>query len=144
MEIIKYSLPNIDCVARGLITHYIHVDTIILFNGDMGIGKTTLISAIVKNLGYKKNISSPTYSYYNEYNINEQLTIRHFDLYKIKNLKEFEELGFHELIIPHPELIIIIEWPEIIQHLLNSINKKTIITYSYCDENKREISIIRH
>ena len=60
---ISYSLPEIDIVAKK-VCHYIK-HPIVAFNGPMGSGKTTLIKSICKNLNFRENISSPTFSLVN-------------------------------------------------------------------------------
>ena len=61
---------------------------IILFNGELGSGKTTLIQLICKKLKIKENVLSPTYNLINEYKINDNLKVYHFDLYRIKSIQE--------------------------------------------------------
>lgn len=56
----EYKLNNIDNIAKELINSF--KNKIVLFNGDMGSGKTTIISSIVNLLGTKVKVSSPTFS----------------------------------------------------------------------------------
>lgn len=91
---------------------------IILFSGAMGAGKTTLIKAICKQLGVIENTSSPTFALVHEYAGNE--TIYHFDLFRIKNLKELSDLGFAEYL--ESGKYVFIEWPEMGSTLLSDYN----------------------
>lgn len=83
---------------------------IILLNGDLGAGKTTLTQAIGKGLQVPANcyITSPTYSLLHEYP--GRIPLYHMDLYRLSGEEEIEELGFEEYI--YGQGLTIIEWPE--------------------------------
>ena len=64
---INYSIEEIDKIAKIVLS--LNPSTkIFIFNGEMGSGKTTIIKAIIKELGYEGTVSSPTFSLINEYN----------------------------------------------------------------------------
>ena len=63
--VLNYSLSELNDVAQEVIKN--SKNKVLLFYGDMGVGKTTLIKEIVKQLGVNDNVSSPTYSLVNEY-----------------------------------------------------------------------------
>ena len=90
---VKYSLGDIDKVARKLLEE--SKTKIILFKGEMGSGKTTLISAMVKILGGDSKASSPTFSIVNEYKVKSDI-VYHFDLYRIKNHTEALDIGIED------------------------------------------------
>ena len=90
----KFTLDEIEDVAKSLINEINGVN-IILLKGELGTGKTTLIKSILKNLGIEENITSPTFSIVNQYSTSN-LLINHFDLYRIKSLKELDIIGFEE------------------------------------------------
>ena len=71
---------------------------IILFNGDLGSGKTTLIQLICKKLKIKEKVLSPTFNLINEYQINNDFKVYHFDLYRIKSIQELIEIDFIDYI----------------------------------------------
>lgn len=110
---INYTLSNLDQVAEQLI-ETISSKTILIY-GDMGAGKTTLIKAIVKALGSHDEVSSPTFSIVNEYEIDND-KIYHFDLYRVKDLEEAYNFGIEDYI--YSENWAIIEWPKIIETIL--------------------------
>lgn len=87
----------------------------ILFYGEMGSGKTTFISAVCKFLGSTDEISSPTFSIVNEYRL-EREKIFHFDLYRIKNIQELQNIGFEEYLSENAYLFI--EWPQVAEELI--------------------------
>ncbi len=79
----NYSLLNINQVAKDIIKYSEH--KVLLFHGEMGAGKTTLIKEICKELGSDDSISSPTFSIVNEYITLNNDTIYHFDFYRINS-----------------------------------------------------------
>ncbi len=98
---------------------------ILLFYGDMGVGKTTLIKEILKQLGVKETISSPTFALVNEYEIKDD-KIYHFDFYRINNEKEVLDIGIEEYF--YSDHWNMIEWPEKIKSLLPKKSTKLILT----------------
>ena len=111
-------------------------NSVVAFFGDLGTGKTTMIKGIVEHLGISPNeVSSPTFVYLNIYQA--QLPIYHFDLYRIKNEKEFLAMGLDEFL--EAGGICFIEWAEQISSLLpKHVTKIQIIGKT---ENTREIII---
>ena len=87
----------------------------LLFYGEMGTGKTTLISAIVKALGGTDHTSSPTFSIVNEYKVKED-SVYHFDFYRLKNQHEALDIGVEDYF--YSAAWNFIEWPEKIIDLL--------------------------
>ena len=87
----------------------------ILFDGDLGSGKTTLIKNISMKIGSKDIISSPTFPIINIYQSNNE-KIYHADLYRIDNISDLNEIGFFDII--NEKTWIFVEWPQkIIQYL---------------------------
>ena len=82
-----------------------------LLYGNLGIGKTTLVREILKNLGWEKPVKSPTFSIVEEYLLPNK-DIYHADLYRLKSLNDFEMLGL-DINYSNPG-ILFVEWPEII------------------------------
>ena len=87
---------------------------ILLFRGDLGAGKTTLIKALGKHLGITHTMSSPSFGFVNEYQINNTL-MYHVDLYRIKDLNEIYEFGLPEIL--DSGAICMIEWPEMTEEI---------------------------
>ncbi len=110
---------------------------IILFNGDLGSGKTTLIQLICKKLKIKEKVLSPTFNLINEYQINNDFKVYHFDLYRIKSIQELIEIDFIDYI--YSGNYCFIEWPEICEDLID-INFKEIFI-DIISEDKRLIKI---
>jgi len=74
---LTYSLADLNSVAKKIITNT--TSKIILFDAEMGMGKTTLIKSLVKHLGCDDEVSSPTFSLVNEYQ-SKTNTIYHFQI----------------------------------------------------------------
>lgn len=106
---INFSLEEIQQISKEVIANIQH--KIVIFNAPMGSGKTTLIKAIVKELGVLDMINSPTFSIVNEYK--SELTgdkIYHFDLYRLANEEEAYDMGIDEYLYSGEWCFI--EWPD--------------------------------
>ena len=110
---ISYRLDEIDSVAKKLIKH-VNSKTLLLY-GNMGAGKTTLVKSIVKALGSHDEVSSPTFSIVNEYELKDS-KIYHFDLYRINDIEEAYNFGIEDYL--DSDNWILIEWPDIIKNIL--------------------------
>ena len=134
-------LREIEKLATNLCKD-ISVGDICLFQGELGAGKTTFVRLLINNLYLLNNlpkpasINSPTFPILNTYDLNS-LQIYHYDLYRIQNLKELEELDFFENLNNN---ITFIEWPEMLISL--PLNKKHyLINLEMISETKRKVNI---
>ena len=89
---------------------------VILLIGNLGLGKTTLIKGIAKELKVSRKLTSPTYSIVNKYI--GKFNIYHFDLYRFNTPNEFFESGFEELIFEE-NTVSFIEWGDRIENIMN-------------------------
>ena len=96
------------------------------FEAPMGSGKTTFIKSICHQLNVTNTMSSPTYSIVNEYHTQSNVTLFHFDLYRLKSQEELFELGFDEYL--NSGNYVFIEWPELAADYLNSFVRIIINT----------------
>tara|TARA_R110002073_G_scaffold128999_2_gene275029 strand:- start:10833 stop:11249 length:417 start_codon:yes stop_codon:yes gene_type:complete len=110
----NYSLSELNLVAKEVISH--SESKILLFYGEMGVGKTTLIKEICKELGVKDGISSPTFSLVNEYQSHASEVVYHFDFYRIEKEEEAFDIGIEDYF--YSDAWCLIEWPINIQNLL--------------------------
>ncbi|MFD2550921.1 tRNA (adenosine(37)-N6)-threonylcarbamoyltransferase complex ATPase subunit type 1 TsaE [Bizionia sediminis] len=111
--IVNYNIEAINTVAQQVLDAA--TNKVLLFHGDMGTGKTTLIKAILQQLGSTDVVSSPTFSLVNTYDTGSG-PVYHFDLYRLETVEEAYDFGIEEyLSSPH---WIFIEWPELISDLL--------------------------
>ena len=107
---------------------------ILLLYGDLGAGKTVFSKALIEELTGESDVVSPTFSLCNRYE-NGDITVCHFDLYRIKSIDELVEIGVEETM--YSDAICIFEWPERAESIFPDYAKK--IEIKKIDENKREI-----
>ena len=108
------SLSELSEVAREIIDS-LEGRTVVLFRGEMGAGKTTLISRIVEELGAEDNVTSPTFAIVNQYEGTE-CRIYHFDFYRINRLSEAMDIGLEDYL--YSGCLCIMEWAENVEELL--------------------------
>lgn len=97
------------------ISNYLSEGFLIFLKGELGTGKTTLTRGLIRGLGHKESVKSPTYSLLEQYKF-EKLNINHFDLYRFNSSNEWLTSGFQEYI--NNVDVNIIEWPEIAGEIL--------------------------
>lgn len=110
--------------------------SIVCLYGDLGAGKTTFMKGLAFGAAHypTDKISSPTFVYLNIYEGSK--TLYHFDLYRLKNSKEFISAGFEDFL--YAGGICCIEWPERIEDILPPHYS---IYLKHLDQNSREITI---
>ena len=132
---INYSIEEIGRTAK-IILSLNPSSKIFIFNGEMGSGKTTLIKAIIKELGYEGTVSSPTFSIINEYLNGDK--IYHFDFYRIKNKNELLDIGIDEYISSNNRCFV--EWPNLITDMLPDKHIELNIDIVSSDNRKLKIN----
>ena len=106
---------------------------VIVLTGDLGAGKTKFVEGVLEYFGLQEEISSPTFTIVNEYH-NEKIDIYHFDLYRLKDVYEFENIGGEEYF---NRGLCIFEWGELIEDILpNDYIKITFDKGNTDDERK--------
>lgn len=132
---ITYRLSELDGVSRQILNFCKH--SIVLINGEMGAGKTTLVKSLVKTLGSTDNVSSPTFSLVNEYRIGAD-KIFHFDFYRVNHIEEALDMGFEEYLDQNARVFI--EWPDIVLPLIPKSH--TVINIKNITDENRKCTII--
>lgn len=90
--------------------------TVVVFRGEMGAGKTTLIREIAARLGVSDTVTSPTFAIVNQYKGAGDRNIYHFDFYRINDIREAYDFGYEEYFFSGD--LCLVEWPEKIEQLL--------------------------
>ena len=83
--------------------------------GDLGVGKTVFTQGVAAGLGITEPVNSPTFTIIQEYE-DGRLTFYHFDVYRIADLEEMEEIGYDDYFFGQG--ICLIEWAELIEEIL--------------------------
>lgn len=132
---IEFSLSEINRVARQILEQ--NLEKVILFEAEMGTGKTTLIKELCKALHVEDNISSPTFSLVNEYHTTKGETIYHFDFYRLKSEEEALDFGGEDYL--YSGNYCFLEWSEKIPNLIP--DKHTLIEIRVLENGNRELEI---
>jgi len=132
---LTYHIEELEAVAKTVLAR-LHSRTI-LFEGAMGVGKTTLIKSFVKALGSDDDVTSPTFSLVNEYKAPE-FRMYHFDMYRITDEIEALNFGFEDYLNSDSDWVFI-EWPGNVSSLLPE-NRNTI-TITEKDKTSRTLKL---
>jgi tRNA threonylcarbamoyladenosine biosynthesis protein TsaE len=132
-----YSLEELPEIAKAIIQT--SKSPIYLFYGGMGVGKTTLIKEICKQMGVKDTVSSPTFGIVNEYE-SESGPVYHFDFYRITDQEEALDIGIEDYFYSGQPVFI--EWPEKISRFLPETYVK--ISLEKKEDTKRHLSFVHH
>ncbi|MBN1494715.1 tRNA (adenosine(37)-N6)-threonylcarbamoyltransferase complex ATPase subunit type 1 TsaE [Candidatus Peregrinibacteria bacterium] len=140
-EIISFSLKDTKKAAyqfAEIIKKNMRGGSIVRLKGELGAGKTVFARFLAEALGIDGNtVKSPTYTYLREYK-GKGFNVYHFDFYR---LEDADEPVLNEIIeiIEKGDNVVLIEWPEKIEHILPK--KSTEIKLDVCGRNKRKITI---
>ncbi len=131
---ITYNLAQIDEAVQFILNHT--KSKVLLFYGEMGAGKTTLIKSLTAALKSIDKVSSPTFSLVNEYHTPQE-NIYHFDFYRLKDENEALDIGIEEYLSSNNWIFI--EWPQNISSFLENEFQKVEI--SAIDEKTRLLNL---
>lgn len=134
----NYSLQQLPEIAKEVLQFSKH--KVLLFYGEMGVGKTTLIKEVVKQLGVLDTVSSPTFSLVNEYHSQKGEKVYHFDFYRIDNEEEAMDMGIEEYFYSNSWCLV--EWPNKVENLLPL--ESVIITITINSSQQRTIELINN
>ena len=133
-----YQLDQITEIAKAILAEAHHKT--VLFYGEMGVGKTTLIKEVIAQLGVSDTVSSPTFSLVNEYKTTNNESVFHFDFYRINTEEEAMDIGFEEYI--YNDSWCFIEWPEKVENLVPLKSVKIFISTDA--SNRRILELQNH
>ena len=109
---------------------------IVVLTGELGAGKTKFVEGFLENFNLQDEISSPTFNIVNEY-VNDNISIYHFDVYRLLDSDEFYSIGGEEYF---ERGICLIEWGEIIEDILPKSYIHITIKKDDTNESKRIIT----
>ena len=110
---------------------------VIVLSGELGAGKTKFVEGILEHFNLQDEISSPTFTIVNEYQ-NDEINIYHFDLYRLSDIYEFENIGGEEYF---NKGICIFEWGELIEDILPNDYIKIKFERIGNEDNDRKLNI---
>jgi len=110
------------------ISKKIEQGTILLLNGELGSGKTQFVRFLADHLRVQDMVGSPTFLILNIYESGRNLTIYHFDFYRVTDIDELEQIGFFEVLNQKKNLIIV-EWANRYKDLFLKEKDRTIDIY---------------
>jgi tRNA threonylcarbamoyladenosine biosynthesis protein TsaE len=128
-----FSLDEINIAATEMLAQ--NPEKVILFNGEMGAGKTTFIKALCAALGVHDATASPTFSLVNEYVSDTGEILYHFDVYRLKNEMEALDMGIEEYL--YSGNYCFIEWAEKIPNLVPE--RHSVVTLSVLPDGNRKL-----
>ena len=96
-------------LGRALMEFNFSQPVLITLQGELGAGKTTLVSGLLQGLGHVGQVPSPTYTLIEPYDLQGR-SIFHLDLYRLVDPYQFEDIGWRDLL--QPEALLLVEWPE--------------------------------
>jgi tRNA threonylcarbamoyladenosine biosynthesis protein TsaE len=132
---IVFTVNQIQEVAAQIIAE--NPKKIILFNGEMGVGKTTLIKQLCKTLGVEGATSSPTFSLVNEYYTSNNQIVYHFDFYRLNKETEALDMGVDDYLYSGNWCFI--EWSEKIASLIPE--EHSVVTIELLADGKRSLEL---
>ncbi len=106
---------------------------VIVLSGELGAGKTKFVEGILTHFGMQEEISSPTFTIINEYH-NNKIDIYHFDLYRLGDIYEFENIGGEEYF---NKGLCIFEWGELIEDILPNDYIKVSFDKGQTDDERK-------
>ena len=146
MQILSQSVRQTLYIGKRLSRHLRKGDILCLCGG-LGSGKTVLVKGIAQGLGVAKNrITSPSFVLLRQYH-RARLPLYHFDLYRLKALKDIAYLGYHEYL--YGEGVSVIEWAERLGRLLPAEylgvelsvkgNRRRLLKFKACGRHYQEL-----
>jgi tRNA threonylcarbamoyladenosine biosynthesis protein TsaE len=114
----------------------LHPGDVILLDGALGAGKTAFTAAICQGLGLaRESVASPTYTILRQY-LSGNLTVNHWDFYRVSSLDELEATDFFEL-TAEPKSVTIVEWASLFPDAWNEITPRCNITITIGETDER-------
>ena len=124
-------------LAEAILAAGSEAPLLITLSGDLGAGKTTLVTGLLTALGHAGPVRSPTYTLIEPYRL-AGLDLHHCDLYRLRHPDELEDLGLRDL--RFPASVLLVEWPE---KAVGRLGQADIaITLLYADDDTRQARFV--
>ena len=137
MQKIIYSAEAMEAFGAEIGTQFTGGE-IIFLKGELGAGKTTLVRGVLRGLGHSDKVKSPTYTIVEMYEL-AQFTVYHFDLYRLNDPMELEDMGIRDYC--NAKAVCLFEWPERGQGIMNEHD--LFIEIDHLDEG-RQVNLSSH
>ncbi len=124
-------------IAEKLTSYFKGGEYVFLY-GEMGVGKTTFVKYFINKFQTDEKlklteVTSPTFNLLNEYETNNFM-IKHYDLFRIKNISEVKDLDIFE---KNKKIITLVEWPQLIKNNIKAKSIDLLFTYENELKNRR-------
>lgn len=136
MQELIFTIEQLPDIVKQVI-HVAQDVQVITLQGTLGAGKTTFAIQLLQAYGVQGEMQSPTYTYLQIYQNHEGKKFYHFDLYRLQDKESFLFAGFDEFLY-QPDALVIIEWPEIIENVVDK--NVCAIQLDYVDAVTRKIT----
>ena len=139
-ETIDISLEVSTAILAKKLSRILKKGDVVFLYGEIGVGKTTFVRHLINNFQKKNNlkiteVTSPTFNLVNEYDVGNFI-IQHYDLFRLKNSQEINNIGLLE---NYEKILTLVEWPEKIDKI---IKNKISLFFEYGEKNdQRTVNI---
>jgi len=138
MNVGEVALADMPALAEQL-QNELQFPEVVYLQGELGAGKTTLARHLLHSLGYSGAVKSPTYTLYETYEAGD-LLVHHFDLYRLVDPLELDDIGLRDLLTAD---LILMEWPERAEGHIPRPSLVISMDYVANEVNRRRVMITR-
>ena len=122
--VIETNSPEETCQAGMRLGEQAEAGQVFTLTGDLGVGKTVFTQGLAKGLGIEEPVNSPTFTIVQVYD-GGRLPFYHFDVYRIGDVEEMDEVGFDDYVMG--DGVSLIEWADLIEEILPEKRTKILI-----------------
>ena len=135
---ISVQVPDIGALEAfaGRLAPLLKAQDAVLLRGDLGAGKTTFARALLRALGVADDVPSPTFTLMQSYET-KTFSVYHFDLYRLKDPQEMEEIGFDDACA---DGLALVEWPERAESFMP--RDRLDLHFTMDAQNRREVTLV--
>ena len=118
--------------------HRLTAPTVVVLEGDLGTGKTTLVQAMCRGVGIREDVTSPTFALVNQYQVAGR-TVFHLDLYRLQGPADLTNLAWDDII--NSDAIVFVEWPDRAEHRLPDDRIRIRLDHIPGDDSRRRLTL---